>query len=757
MADISNIIINSNNYTIKDVESREAIETIVSAISNNNSSIGSRINDLNDRSFDGLIKVDSDSIYDSISNPGLYKVQQGSYDTSGVQAEEDPEFIVTSNRILYNSSSKQVEYWDNQFRYRNKTNNTWESWITIDLSNTLSNNYATSTDTNEDLLLASGDTYEEAFGKLEKAYLDNELVVATSIDNLDDRIDTLGETIVSVQTVADSKYAKPSGGIPLSDLDPSIQQNISSGKEDTLLNSSYEGMIRKVDHVIEMYTPSDIKVEVCIDDKDNDAFYHVGNNSIMTVSAIQKWFQMKEEGKGLSEINVTETDKRSWNDRDLIDLAYKITYEVSSDADFPFDLFYDPFLMPDLYLNEKLYTGSSKSITKDQIMLYPRKEIDYVEDNYYGKHILKVPHYRGVAVIGFSGCTKIVSAEVDYNFLNFNGCTNLRDVKILENVTEITNNAFKNCSNLTKITAKPTIAPTLGTDCFSSISQTGTLYYPVGSDYSTWIAALPSGWKALPMYEDFAYHNAAIPYGEVDSTSTSTVYTATIPNITALEDGVCVLLKNGVVTSTTNFTININELGAKPVYSNMGTGNPTTPTAPTRESTIFNINYTMLFVYSSTLVSGGAWICYTGLPSITSSDNGKILIVSDGHWSLTSPITLYSGSGVPSNSQGNNGDIYVQTGVSYRQSTGNTVVLNDNEIVDCGTLTNPVLTINTTSASLEEYRFFFTCGLTNMQLSFTGNINLLWRDTPELISGVTYECSILKVSNKFYGVIINYE
>lgn len=110
-----------------------------------------------------------------------------------------------------------------------------------------------------------------------------------------------------------------------------------------------------------------------------------------------------------------------------------------------------------------------------------------------------------------------------------------------------------------------------------------------------------------------------IPYGEVDSTSTDTAFTATVPGITELTDGTTVLLKNGVVTSASGFTININGLGAKPVYSNMATGNPITPTNPTRETTIFNINYTLLLIYSSTIVDGGGWINYRGYDSNTNT------------------------------------------------------------------------------------------------------------------------------------------
>ena len=118
----------------------------------------------------------------------------------------------------------------------------------------------------------------------------------------------------------------------------------------------------------------------------------------------------------------------------------------------------------------------------------------------------------------------------------------------------------------------------------------------------------------LPSGNTYSIRAGAIPYGEVDSTSTSTKFTATVPGITELVDGTCVLLRNGVVTSASGFTININGLGAKPSYNNMTTG-----TTITRDTTIFNINYTFLFVYSEDLVDGGAWICYRGYDANTNT------------------------------------------------------------------------------------------------------------------------------------------
>lgn len=102
-----------------------------------------------------------------------------------------------------------------------------------------------------------------------------------------------------------------------------------------------------------------------------------------------------------------------------------------------------------------------------------------------------------------------------------------------------------------------------------------------------------------------------IPFGRCDSTSTSTAFTATVPGIDRLEDGVCCMIENGVVTSAAGFTLNVNGLGGKPVYNNMA--------AATRDTTIFNANYTMLFVYDETRVEGGCWICYRGYDANTNT------------------------------------------------------------------------------------------------------------------------------------------
>lgn len=136
--------------------------------------------------------------------------------------------------------------------------------------------------------------------------------------------------------------------------------------------------------------------------------------------------------------------------------------------------------------------------------------------------------------------------------------------------------------------------------------------------------------------DDTANNTEAIPYGTVDSTSTETVITATAPGITELKDGTCALIKNGVVTSASGFTLNVNGLGAKPVYTNLAEA--------TRETTIFNVAYTMLFVYDSTRVANGCWICYRGYDSNTVIPSKTSDLTNDSGFLTLSTLPIYDGT-----------------------------------------------------------------------------------------------------------------
>lgn len=111
--------------------------------------------------------------------------------------------------------------------------------------------------------------------------------------------------------------------------------------------------------------------------------------------------------------------------------------------------------------------------------------------------------------------------------------------------------------------------------------------------------------------DDPSASTVGVLMGTVDSTSTATAFTATIPGITDLHDGVAVYLTNGVVTSASGWTLDVNGLGAKPVYQSQA--------AATRTTTIFNTNYSMLFIYNESRVSGGCWDIFYGYNSDTNT------------------------------------------------------------------------------------------------------------------------------------------
>ena len=102
-----------------------------------------------------------------------------------------------------------------------------------------------------------------------------------------------------------------------------------------------------------------------------------------------------------------------------------------------------------------------------------------------------------------------------------------------------------------------------------------------------------------------------IPFGKIDAGSTSTVMTATVPGIEKLEDGASAYITNGVVTSAAGWTLNVNGLGALPVYNSMA--------AATRITTTYNVAYTFLFVYNSSRVTGGCWDMYYGYDANTNT------------------------------------------------------------------------------------------------------------------------------------------
>lgn len=90
-----------------------------------------------------------------------------------------------------------------------------------------------------------------------------------------------------------------------------------------------------------------------------------------------------------------------------------------------------------------------------------------------------------------------------------------------------------------------------------------------------------------------------IPYARVKSTSTSTAFVAEVDGITELKNGQCVILMNDKVNSASNCTLNVNDLGDKPIYL--------MNVASSRVSTQWNTGKTALFVYNTERENTGCW------------------------------------------------------------------------------------------------------------------------------------------------------
>lgn len=79
----------------------------------------------------------------------------------------------------------------------------------------------------------------------------------------------------------------------------------------------------------------------------------------------------------------------------------------------------------------------------------------------------------------------------------------------------------------------------------------------------------------------------------------------------------------------------------------------------TKGSTFLTAHQDIKTINNQTITGTGN-VTINELPTVSSSDNGKVLQVVNGIWTLVTPLHLYSGTGTPDNSQGNNGDLYMQ-------------------------------------------------------------------------------------------------
>ena len=87
--------------------------------------------------------------------------------------------------------------------------------------------------------------------------------------------------------------------------------------------------------------------------------------------------------------------------------------------------------------------------------------------------------------IDFPDSVELIGSNAFYK------CSSLTSISIPENVYYISSGAFNDCSNLREIDIAATEAPSIENDVFKGVASNGTLYYPEGSDYSSWLSTEP--------------------------------------------------------------------------------------------------------------------------------------------------------------------------------------------------------------------------------------------------------------------------
>ena len=93
----------------------------------------------------------------------------------------------------------------------------------------------------------------------------------------------------------------------------------------------------------------------------------------------------------------------------------------------------------------------------------------------------------------FNGCSSLTSVTIGNSctYLSrnaFKKCTSLQSITFPGSITTMGTNCFSGCSSLTAITSLATVAPTISSNTFLEVHSNGTLYYPSGSDYSSWLS-----------------------------------------------------------------------------------------------------------------------------------------------------------------------------------------------------------------------------------------------------------------------------
>lgn len=131
-----------------------------------------------------------------------------------------------------------------------------------------------------------------------------------------------------------------------------------------------------------------------------------------------------------------------------------------------------------LYLYNTIYDKTTDVIVT--ITLNPGTTLNNFKYAWYQNTALKSCEIQGARYIG--------SNNVSTSGYTFENCNNLQSVTLGSSTSVVSAYTFANCSGLSQITCQSSIAPSVYYTTFQNIRINGTLIYPAGSDYSSWLS-----------------------------------------------------------------------------------------------------------------------------------------------------------------------------------------------------------------------------------------------------------------------------
>lgn len=538
----------------------------------------------------------------------------------------------------------------------------------------LSEDYEPSSLSNEDLFLEPGDSYETAFAKLEKTINDNENITSAALTDLDSRLNLL-HLPQSLDDIPDGSTRKLSDYAKTTQL-ATKQDALVSGTNIKTINN--ESILGSGNITIQGGSGGDTNVIETV--KVNGTALTPDANKAVDITSIPASIVTQDSTHRF----VSDTEKTTWNNKvSNVQSDWNATSGLAQ-------ILNKPTIPDDSNLVHK--TGNETITGNKQFRMNEENSISI--------------NTNGITL--FSG--GIRTNNWDWIALDQKGTSY---DETLQQALDKRNNVQADWNQTTTTAAdyiknKPTIPTavtestvsswgfTKNTGTVTGVKMNGTTKNPTSGvvDLGTVLTSFTETDPTVPAWAKAASKPTytAAEVGALPSTYTPPVTSVngqtgavnlTIPAApgtlnttatTAQSTSSSEALSGNITLHKVAKTGTYNDLIGKPTIpaaqvqsdwnatSGMGVilNKPTIPTVNNATLTIQKNGTTVNTFTANASSNVTANIQVNELPTVSTSDNGKILQVVNGAWSLVMPTAIYSGTSAPDSNIGNNGDIYVQ-------------------------------------------------------------------------------------------------